>query len=206
METGEIHTNEILTSPLSHAYDTAQEISSIINVPLRIEPRLIEQNFGRQESTPRDGQDFAEARNELCRHQVDKSLRFCYSKYLKRRYYTRLMILNDPEHTHIHEGGTAAAHAHGHKHSHTHDPKEIRAIINRLSKSIGHLESVRRMLENGEDCADVLIQIAAVRSEINNAGKLLLKEHLEHCIVEAVAENDQESIQKMNEAIDKFMK
>lgn len=91
-------------------------------------------------------------------------------------------------------------------HSHTHDPKEIRAIINRLSKSIGHLESVRKMLEDGKDCADVLIQLSAVRSEINNAGKLLLKEHMEHCIVEAVQENDQAAIERMNKAIDMFMK
>lgn len=95
---------------------------------------------------------------------------------------------------------------HHHNHSHTHDPQEIKAIINRLSKSIGHLESVRKMLEDGKDCADVLIQLAAVRAEINNAGKLLLKEHMEHCIVEAVQENDREAIDRMNKAIDMFMK
>lgn len=95
---------------------------------------------------------------------------------------------------------------HHHNHSHTHDPKEIKAIINRLSKSIGHLDSVRKMLEDGRDCADVLIQLAAVRSEINNAGKLLLKEHMEHCIVEAVQENDKAAIERMNRAIDMFMK
>lgn len=105
------------------------------------------------------------------------------------------------EHSHDHEG-----HDHHHSHSHTHDPKEMKKIINRISKSIGHMEAVKRMLENGEDCADVLIQIAAVKSEIGNAGKALLKEHLDHCIVEAVAENDTESIDKMNKAIDYFMK
>ena len=62
------------------------------------------------------------------------------------------------------------------------------------------------MLEDGKDCADVLIQLSAVRSEINNAGKLLLKEHMEHCIVEAVEQNDTASIEKMNKAIDMFMK
>ena len=114
--------------------------------------------------------------------------------------------------THTHEPGDVHTHAHsrddahGHSHSHTHDPKTMKAIINRLSRSIGHLESVKRMIENGQDCSDVLVQLAAVRSEINNAGKALLKEHLDHCIVEAVAENDQESIDKMNAAIDKFMK
>ncbi|MBE5996422.1 MAG: metal-sensing transcriptional repressor [Lachnospiraceae bacterium] len=115
--------------------------------------------------------------------------------------------------THSHEDGARShgtgeehTHSHGHGHTHTHDPKAMKAIINRLSRSIGHMESVKRMIENGQDCADVLVQLAAVRSEINNAGKALLKEHLDHCIVEAVQENDQESIDKMNAAIDKFMK
>ena len=40
------------------------------------------------------------------------------------------------------------------------------------------MESIKKMLENQRDCADVLIQLAAVRAEINNTGKLLLKEHI----------------------------
>lgn len=103
-------------------------------------------------------------------------------------------------HSHVH------LHPHHHNHSHTHDPEKIKAIMNRLSKSIGHMESIKKMLENQRDCADVLIQLAAVRSEINNTGKLLLKEHMEHCIVEAVQENDQDAITRMNQAIDMFMK
>ncbi len=113
---------------------------------------------------------------------------------------------------HYHTHGHEDAHVHGgegdhhHNHSHTHDPQQVRAIVNRLKRSIGHLDKVRRMVEDGEDCADVLIQLSAVKSEINNTGKLILKQHMEHCIVEAVRENDQSSIDKMNEAIDRFMK
>ena len=112
------------------------------------------------------------------------------------------------EHSHPHDGDHHHDHDHhhGHNHSHTHDPKEVRAIVNRLKRSIGHLDKVRRMVEDGEDCADVLIQLSAVKSEINNTGKLILKQHMEHCIVEAVRENDQEAIDRMNEAIDRFMK
>ena len=62
------------------------------------------------------------------------------------------------------------------------------------------------MVENGTDCADVLIQLAAVKGELNSIGKSLLKEHISHCIVEAVAEGDNESVDKMNRAIDLFMK
>lgn len=65
IEMGEIRIDEILTSPLSRAYDTAREISVIIDVPLRVEPRLIEQNFGKWEGTPRNGQDFAEAKKNF---------------------------------------------------------------------------------------------------------------------------------------------
>lgn len=116
---------------------------------------------------------------------------------------------NGEVYTHSHASGTpdtASHHAHEHSHSHTHSPAEMRKIVNRLSRSIGHLEAVKRMIENGQDCSDVLIQLAAVKAEINNAGKALLKEHLEHCIVEAVEEQDKESIEKVNKAIDQFIR
>ena len=97
-------------------------------------------------------------------------------------------------------------HNHNHNHTHTHDPEHVKAIINRMSRSIGHYEKVKKMFMEGEDCSDVLIQLAAVKAEINNLGKAILKEHMEHCIIEAVSEGDDEAIAKMNDAIDKFMK
>ncbi|MBR4445467.1 MAG: metal-sensing transcriptional repressor [Solobacterium sp.] len=106
--------------------------------------------------------------------------------------------------THTHDGHT---HTHeGHAHTHTHDPAEIKKILNRFSRSIGHLESVRRMVERGEDCSDVLIQLAAVRGELNKISQQLLKEHLDHCIKDAVETGDLEAIAKMNEAIEKLIK
>lgn len=101
------------------------------------------------------------------------------------------------EHTHTHVQG---------KHSHTHDPEQVRAIANRLARSIGHLEAVKRMVEAGQDCSDVLIQLSAVRSELAGTGRQILKEHMEHCIVEAVREGDRDAVEKMNRAIDQFMK
>jgi DNA-binding FrmR family transcriptional regulator len=103
--------------------------------------------------------------------------------------------------THTHTNGTIH-----HNHSHTHDPKEIKAIVNRISRASGHLNSIKTMVENGQDCSDVLVQLAAVKGELNKIGKVLLQEHIEHCIVEAAAEGDMEEIEKMNKAIDQFMK
>lgn len=54
--------DEILTSPLSRAADTARHIAQLTGLPLRIEPRLREQCFGRFEGTPRDGAEFRAAR------------------------------------------------------------------------------------------------------------------------------------------------
>lgn len=95
---------------------------------------------------------------------------------------------------------------HTHDHGHYHDPKETKKILNRMSRSIGHFEACKRMYESGVDCADVLIQLAAVRSEINNIGKEILKSHLSHCIVHAVEKGDEDAIKHLNESIDRFMK
>ena len=61
----DISADEILYSPLLRAADTAHHISEITGIPARAEQRLIEQNFGRYESTPRDGREFYEAKKDF---------------------------------------------------------------------------------------------------------------------------------------------
>ena len=58
IENGEMQVDEILYSPLVRAADTAKHISDVTGIPARVEPRLKEQNFGRYESTPRNGEEF----------------------------------------------------------------------------------------------------------------------------------------------------
>lgn len=98
------------------------------------------------------------------------------------------------EHTHEHE------HTHTHGHTHT----QTKAVINRLARAIGHLESVKRMVEDGRDCTEVLVQLAAVRSALNSTAKVILKDHLEHCL-DDVNSGDSNQLEALNEAIDKFM-
>ena len=62
------------------------------------------------------------------------------------------------------------------------------------------------MVEEGYDCTEVLIQLAAVRSALDNTGKVILQEHLRHCMTEAVADGDEEAIDDLCSAIDRFMK
>ena len=84
------------------------------------------------------------------------------------------------DHSHDHEmlHANGSPHSHG-GHSHTHSPEHIKRVSNRLARAIGHLESVKKMVEDNRDCAEVLIQLAAVKNAINNTGKVILKDHLE---------------------------
>ena len=104
------------------------------------------------------------------------------------------------QHTHSHP------HDHDHPHPHTHSHTQTKAVLNRLSRAQGHLESVRKMVERGEDCAEVLVQLAAVKSALNSTGKVILKDHLEHCIVHAVEDGDTEMLTELSDAIDRFVK
>ena len=113
---------------------------------------------------------------------------------------------HDHVHDHDHNHDHAYLHAHGIPHSHGHVHENQKAVINRLSRAIGHLQSVRRMVEEGRDCSEVLVQIAAVRSAIDNTGKLILQDHLKHCIIDAAREGDQQAIDDLCQAIDKYMK
>ena len=102
------------------------------------------------------------------------------------------------EHTHEHPH----SHADGHPHHH----ENTRAVLNRMSRAIGHMESIQAMIEDGRDCSEVLIQIAAVRSAINNIGKIILEDHIRHCVVDALETGDQKVLDDLDEAINKFVK
>lgn len=113
------------------------------------------------------------------------------------------------EHDHLHEhigpDGQVYTHTHGDGHGHTHSHTQTKAVLNRLSRAIGHLESVKRMVEEGRDCTEVLVQLAAVRSALNNTSKIILRDHVDHCLMDAVQSGDLQSIEELNRAIEKLL-
>ena len=92
------------------------------------------------------------------------------------------------------------------RNEYTHTHGNQRAIVNRLSRALGHLGKVRKMVDDGTDCSEVLVQLAAVRSALDGAGKAILKDHLRYCIQEAVHKGDDDAIEDMCKTIDQFMK
>ena len=97
---------------------------------------------------------------------------------------------NNLVHTHIDSDGKEYTHSHTHTHTQT------KAVINRLSKISGHVESIKR----------ILTQLAAVKAAVSAVSSIVLKDHIEHCIVDAARENDKEAIADLIKSIDRFVK
>lgn len=94
------------------------------------------------------------------------------------------------------------------KHEHaTHPHRHTKAIADQLARTAGHVTSIRRMLEEGRPCADVLIQLAAVRAAIDRASRLVLEDHIESCLRGAAANGvADEEWELLKEALDKFIR
>lgn len=92
-----------------------------------------------------------------------------------------------------------------HFHSHLHDPAEKKRQITRIARVIGHLEHIKKMIDADEDCADVLVQLSAVKSALNGLGKEIIKEHTAHCITHAMEDGDTEMILEFMDAMQKYI-
>ena len=102
------------------------------------------------------------------------------------------------EHEHILEDGTIICHSHTHT--------QTKAVLNRMARLIGHLHATKRMIEDGRDCSEVLIQLSAVDAAIKAVQRIILKDHIEHCIVDAAKTGDNAAIERLNKAIEQFIR
>lgn len=82
-----------------------------------------------------------------------------------------------------------------------------KAVLNRLARAEGHIRSVRKMIEENRDCPEVLLQLAAIRKAIDNTAKVILSDHLEHCLLHAFEKNSQDKvIRELNEALRYYLR
>ena len=74
----------------------------------------------------------------------------------------------------------------------------------RLNRAIGQLNGVKSMIEDNRYCGDVLIQLSAVESAVHTVSEMLLRDHLETCVIERVREGDTEVIDEAMQLIKRF--
>jgi CsoR family transcriptional regulator, copper-sensing transcriptional repressor len=80
-------------------------------------------------------------------------------------------------------------------------------IINRLRRIEGQVKGIQKMIENEQQCNEILIQIAAIRAAINKVGGLILENYSKKCITKATQNNSQEeNIDELIQTILKFIK
>ena len=72
-------------------------------------------------------------------------------------------------------------------------------IIKRLKRAEGHLKSTIVMLEHGRPCLDIAQQLQAVESAVANAKKVLVHDHIDHCLEHAVRERSQSADETIKE-------
>lgn len=94
-------------------------------------------------------------------------------------------------------GDDHAAHVHQH----------TKAIADQLARTAGHVISIKRMVEDGRPCTDVLIQLAAVQAALSRASRLVLEDHLESCLRGAAQNGTADAEwQRLKEALDKYIR
>jgi CsoR family transcriptional regulator, copper-sensing transcriptional repressor len=90
----------------------------------------------------------------------------------------------------------------GHENRHEHHQQ----VIARLARIEGHVRGIKRMVEQDNPCPDVLTQIAAVRAALNSVGRVILEDHLQSCMVEAVEKDDyNRALRDLKNSLDKFI-
>ncbi|MCF8566597.1 metal-sensitive transcriptional regulator [Alicyclobacillus tolerans] len=81
------------------------------------------------------------------------------------------------------------------------------ALQSRLKRIEGQVRGIQKMIEDDRYCVDILVQIAAIKSAINQVGLVLLESHTKGCVAEAVTHNNGEAkIDELMDVIRQFTK
>ena len=84
--------------------------------------------------------------------------------------------------------------------------KEQRDLINRLSRIEGQVRGIRRMVEQGAYCPEILVQSAAVSAAMNGFNRQLLSSHVHTCVVEDIRNGREETVDELCALLQKLMK
>ncbi len=80
-------------------------------------------------------------------------------------------------------------------------------VLERLKRIEGQVKGISRMVEEDKYCIDIINQISAVKGALNKVALIILKNHVESCVSEAIKNEDsEEKIEELIETIQKFVK
>lgn len=85
-------------------------------------------------------------------------------------------------------------------------PKELRDLVNRLSRIEGQVRGIKGMVERDAYCIDILVQVAAVNAALNSFSRVLLSDHIKTCVTQDILDGKEETVDELVETIRKLMK
>lgn len=78
-------------------------------------------------------------------------------------------------------------------------------LHNRLSRIIGQIQAIDRMIDQDIPCEDILSQINAAKSALHKAGQVVLEGHLKHCVRDGIEHGDADkTIESFAKAVERF--
>ena len=79
-------------------------------------------------------------------------------------------------------------------------------VLSRMKRIEGQVRGIQRMIDDGKECEDILVQVRAVRSALQSANKLILKRYMLKCHAETVdSDNQEESLEKFIKVLTGFI-
>lgn len=89
----------------------------------------------------------------------------------------------------------------------SHHPEAVKTnLIHRLNRIEGQIRGIKGMVDKDVYCDDIITQLSATQSALNSVAKVLLQGHLKGCVVDRLAEGDEEILDELLVTIQKLMK
>jgi DNA-binding FrmR family transcriptional regulator len=86
----------------------------------------------------------------------------------------------------------------------TRDKEEVRRRLRRIA---GQVRGLEKMVDDDRYCIDVLTQVSAVKAALESVALLLLEDHVDHCVADAIRAGDgSEKVQELTSAIERLVK
>ncbi len=84
--------------------------------------------------------------------------------------------------------------------------EELKKLTNRLNRIEGQIRGIRTMVEDGEYCIDILMQVSAASSALDSFRRMILSDHIRTCVSNDIKEGSTEKTEELISVLDRIMK
>jgi CsoR family transcriptional regulator, copper-sensing transcriptional repressor len=88
-----------------------------------------------------------------------------------------------------------------------HPHHDVEKLCQRINRVEGQLGGIRKMLQSDEPCDEIIIQLNSAKSALQKISQIVLEDHLDHCVIDALRDGDREpQIESLKRAMSQYTK